>query len=449
MKRFLTTLAAGALLAATSVHAAAPKAVSLDQLLDMVRKAQSAESEANKQREAQFRQARDQQAALLKSVQGELNALEAEGDRLKVQFDANEKELAVLEEQKNARVGNLGEMFGVVRESAGKAAASIGRSYVSAQFPGREKFLEGMAQSKALPKLDDLKKLWLEMTQEMTQQGKVVRFNAPVVLGNGSTEEREVIRVGAFNLLSNGEYLIYSGETKQITELGRQPAGRFLDSVAPFTKLSSGYTDLYVDPSRGPLLSVVVQEPTFRERLDQGGAVGWVIMVILALGVLIVIYRTITLWLVGQKINAQVKSPTPGNNPLGRIMAVYQANKSADVENLELKLDEAIMKEVPKLEAGIGILKVFAALAPLLGLLGTVTGMIEVFQKITMFGAGDPKLMAGGISTALVTTVQGIVTAIPLVFMHAVLSSKSKGLIQVLEEQSVGLIAQHAEAGKK
>ena len=449
MKRLLTTLAAGALLAATGVHAAAPKAVSLDQLLDMVRKAQAAESEANKQREAQFRQARDQQAALLKQVQGELNALEAEGDRLKGQFDANEKELAVLEEQKNARVGNLGEMFGVVRESAGKAAASISRSYVSAQFPGREKFLEGMAQSKALPKLEDLKKLWLEMTQEMTQQGKVVRFTAPVVLGNGSTEEREVVRVGSFNLLSNGEYLIYSGETKQITELGRQPAGRFLDTVAPFTSLSSGYSELFVDPSRGPLLSVVVQEPTFKERLDQGGAVGWVIMVILVIGILIVIWRAIALWSVGAKINSQVKNPTPGNNPLGRIMAVYQSNKSADIENLELKLDEAIMKEVPKLETAIGIIKVFAALAPLLGLLGTVTGMIEVFQKITMFGAGDPKLMAGGISTALVTTVQGIVTAIPLVFMHSLLSSKSKALVQVLEEQSVGLIAQHAEAGKK
>ncbi len=445
MKRILTTLAAGALLAATSAHAAAPKAVNLDQLLEMVRKAQSAESEINKKREAEFRQARDQQAALLKQVQNELNALEAEGDRLKGQFDANEKELAVLEEQKNARVGNLGEMFGVVRERAGNAAATIGRSYVSAQFPGREKFLEEMAQSKALPKLEGLKQLWLELAQEMTQQGKVVRFNTPVVLGNGSTEEREVIRVGAFNLLSNGEYLIYSPETKQITELARQPSSRFLDTVAPFAQLSSGFGELYVDPSRGPLLTVVVQEPTFSERLDQGGTVGWVIMAILAIGTVLIIYRIIALTLVGNKIMAQTKSATPGNNPLGRIMSVYQANKSADVENLELKLDEAIMKEVPKLEAGIGIIKVFAALAPLLGLLGTVTGMIEVFQKITMFGAGDPKLMAGGISTALVTTVQGIVTAIPFVFMHAVLSSKSKGLVQVLEEQSVGLIAQHAD----
>lgn len=445
MKRFLTILAAGALFATTGVQAAAPKAVSLDQLLDMVRKAQSAESEANKQREAQFRQARDQQAALLRSVQGELAALEAEGERLKGQFDANEKELAVLEEQKNARVGNLGEMFGVVRERAGNAAAAINRSYVSAQFPGREKFLENMAQSKALPKIEDLRKLWLEMTNEMTQQGKVVRFTAPVVLGNGSTEEREVVRVGAFNLLSNGEYLIYSGETKQITELARQPSGRFLDTVAPYLDTSSGYAPLFVDPSRGPLLSVVVQEPTLQERLNQGGAVGYVIMVILVVGLLIVLWRAAALWSVGAKISAQVKNPTPGNNPLGRIMAVYQANKSADVENLELKLDEAIMKEVPKLETGIGIIKVFAALAPLLGLLGTVTGMIEVFQKITMFGAGDPKLMAGGISTALVTTVQGIVTAIPLVFLHSLLAAKSKSLVQVLEEQSVGLVAQHNE----
>jgi biopolymer transport protein ExbB len=221
-----------------------------------------------------------------------------------------------------------------------------------------------------------------------------------------------------------------------------------LDTVAPFSRANSGTEALYVDPSRGALLSLVVQAPSFQERFEQGGLVGYIIIFgVLAIGLLIVLERTVTLTLVGGKVSSQLKNMNTPNddNPLGRIMKVYYANKNADKENLELKLDEAIMKEVPAIERGIAIVKVCAALGPLLGLLGTVTGMIETFQVITMFGGGDPKLMAGGISSALVTTVQGLVCAIPLIFLHTYVSGKSKGLIHVLEEQSTGLLAQHLE----
>ena len=446
MKRLILTLLASTIAASSVVFAAdAPKAQSLDQLLDMVRKAQTADSELNRQREAQFKQARDQQAALLNQAKAELAELERESDRLKAAFDANEKELAVLEEQKTVRVGNLGEMFGVVRQAAGDMAARINRSYVSAEIPGRAKFLEDMAQSKALPKIEALRNLWVSMQQEMTEQGKVSRFTAPVVLGDGTQVERELVRVGAFNLISDGEYYIYSPETSQIQELARQPVARIVGLVDDFESNTSGFEPLYVDPTRGGLLQLVVQAPDLMEKYHQGGVVGYVITGVFFVGILIVLERLITLTIVGGQIRSQLKTATPGNNPLGRVMSVYLANKDADTDNLELKLDEAIMKEVPRLERGIAMVKVFAALAPLLGLLGTVTGMIETFQVITMFGAGDPKLMASGISTALVTTVQGIVTAIPLVFLHSLISGRSKSLIHILEEQSTGIIAQHAE----
>jgi biopolymer transport protein ExbB len=144
-------------------------------------------------------------------------------------------------------------------------------------------------------------------------------------------------------------------------------------------------------------------------------------------------------------MQAQIGAPPRADNPLGRVLRVYEENQSADVEKLGLKLDEAILKETPALERGIMLLKVLSVVAPLLGLLGTVTGMIKTFQAITLFGTGDPKLMAGGISEALVTTVLGLVTAIPLLLLHSVVSTRSKNLVQVLDEQSVGLVAERAE----
>jgi biopolymer transport protein ExbB len=126
-------------------------------------------------------------------------------------------------------------------------------------------------------------------------------------------------------------------------------------------------------------------------------------------------------------------------------MSVYTDNKDIDIETLELKLDEAILRESAPLETGLNFIKVLYVVAPLLGLLGTVVGMIATFQMITLFGTGDPRMMAGGISTALVTTVLGLVVAIPLTLLHAFLQGKSKALIQILEEQAAGIIARLAE----
>merc|ERR1712138_224 len=132
----------------------------------------------------------------------------------------------------------------------------------------------------------------------------------------------------------------------------------------------------------------------------------------------------------------------------GRILKVYQANKGTDAENLELKLDEAILRELPKIDSGINVIKIFAAIAPLLGLLGTVLGMIATFQTITLFGTGDPRMMAGSISMALVTTAQGIIAALPLILTHSIVASKSKSIVHILDEQTAGIIAAHAESEK-
>ncbi|MGL5069817.1 MAG: MotA/TolQ/ExbB proton channel family protein, partial [Aeromonas salmonicida] len=134
------------------------------------------------------------------------------------------------------------------------------------------------------------------------------------------------------------------------------------------------------------------------------------------------------------------------DNALGRVLTVAEQHPELSMETLELRLDEAILQETPRMERGIGMVKVIAAIAPMLGLLGTVTGMIGTFQAITQFGTGDPKIMAGGISMALITTVQGLVAAIPLILAHSLLQSRFTELSNVLEQQVAGILAERAES---
>jgi biopolymer transport protein ExbB len=192
---------------------------------------------------------------------------------------------------------------------------------------------------------------------------------------------------------------------------------------------------------------LLVQAPSLKERVEQGGTVGYIILAVGLVGLLIAIWRFISLSLEGAKVHRQLKSSTfKDNNSLGRVMKAKDDYPEADTEALELHLTEAILGEIPKLGRSLSIIKVISVVAPLMGLLGTVSGMINTFQAITLFGTGDPKLMAGGISTALVTTVLGLVVAIPMTLLYAVLNTRNKSIVYILQEQAAGVIAERAEA---
>jgi len=432
-------------IASTSAYA-----TTLDDLLKKVQEESVTQSAEFKKREAEFLQEKSKQQALLRQAQAELTELERETARLAVIFDKNEKELAKLEDALNIAMGTLGEMFGVVKQVAGDLKGQFENSVVSAQIQGRRQFAADLAESKSLPDVPKLEQLWYQMQREMTETGKTTQFTATVVKPDGEKAEQKVTRVGAFNLTSEGVYLTYQSSTGQIVELSRQPAGRFTGTIDDLEEAKSGYEGFAIDPSRGSLLSMLVRAPSFWERLQQGGLVGYVIIALLFLGVGLVAERFKSLKTEGDKIRAQMKSTTAsGDNALGKIMLAYEKNKNSDLETLELKMEEAILKSTPSLEKRIGTIKILAAVAPLLGLLGTVTGMIATFQSITLFGTGDPKLMAGGISQALITTVLGLVCAIPLLLLHNVIANQSKDLVQILEEESAGLIAGRAEKSGK
>ncbi|EPI4955751.1 TPA: MotA/TolQ/ExbB proton channel family protein [Vibrio parahaemolyticus] len=446
MKGF-KTLAAGllaSLFMVSGVQAETPQ--TLSELLKNVKSESIVESKENKEREAVFKRDRDQQAALLQQAREELAAQQALGDQLKATFDENDKQLTELTETLRVRSGTLGEMFGVVRQYAGEFKGLFAASQNAVQFPERDALLTKLAESKELPSTQELEAFWHTILQQVVVSGDTSTTQATVVYGAGKEAVRDVTLVGEFNAIADGKYVIYVPQTGKFEELSRQPSKNITSQVAGFESAKGTYEPLFLDPSRGVILSLLVQSPTVQERIDQGGIVGYVILAMGAVGVIIALLCFLRLQIIGGKMRKQAKSDTviPGN-PLGEVIQAYQDHKGDNLEDLEAKLDEIILRNAPSIERFISSIKLFASVAPLLGLLGTVMGMIGTFQAITLFGTGDPKLMAGGISEALVTTMLGLVVAIPLLFLYTIVHSKGRRLVQTLEEQSAGFIARYQE----
>ncbi len=420
---------------------------SLDELLEQTRTARAREAQQNQVRVNKFQQERDTRSQLLAEAKAALAQQNARANSLSAQFDANEKKLTEVQAALDAKLGNLGEMFGVVRQVAGDFASVAHNSMISAQFPEREAFAQKLSQSKSLASIEDLEKFWFEMQREMTESGRVAKFNAKVINAEGVEESVPVVRLGGFTASTEDGFVTYLPGEKEFAVLSRQPASRFVGPNEDLMEESSGYHKATLDPTRGTLLSILVQTPKLTEQVKYGGLVGYLILAIGAIGLAMAAVRLVVLSGVGAKVKGQRKnsSDASDNNPLGRVLAVYYKEPNVDKDTLQLRLDEAVLREIPALESWLPAIKMIAAVGPLMGLLGTVTGMILTFQQITLFGTGDPKIMADGISQALVTTVLGLVVAIPMVLIHAYLSGRSKDIVQILDEEAAGIIAEHAE----
>jgi len=456
MKKLLVFFTALALTLSATTQAAEDKinAKSLSELLQMVKEGKLINRDVNNQREKDFVSNKAKQAQAVKDAERMQLVEEERSTRLENEFEKNEKEIAQLQEILSKRLGSLRELFGVLQQVSGDTQGVFEGSIISAEYPGRTEWLadfaQEMGQSSKLATIEEIERLWYELQREMTESGKITRFTAKVNKLDGEVVEQEVIRVGGYNLISEGQYVTYDIENKIIKELPAQPAGRFVDSADALQSSTGGFTSFGLDPTRGQLLELQIQIPTIEERIHQGGTTGYVIIALGIVAALLSLERFTTLTIMGSKVNAQTKSATPSDgNPLGRVLKVYAENKEVDPETLQLKLDEAILKEQPAINARIAFIKIISMVAPLLGLLGTVTGMIVTLQAITLFGTGDPKTMAGGISQALMTTVLGLCVAIPTVLLHSIVQSRSSTVLHILTEQSAGLIAEHAENAEK
>lgn len=438
---------AGCLVMGIALGGHAQSADSLNSLYQQISKEVSAEAAHNTEREQRFRAAASEQKAMLADVKAKLAVEEKKRDDLKQVFDANETALAELSTQLSKRTGNLGELFGVFRQMAGDTQQLLFDSLITVEYPERKALIESLASTKEVPTIPQMQQLWTLMLQEISQSAVVSRFDTSIVKPSGEAYTAPVTRVGTFNIVSGDKYLNYVSDSQQLVELARQPSGSVRSTAAGMSKASGGSVDFALDPSRGALLGLLVQSPSFMERVHQGQEVGYAIILLGFIGMLIVAERMIKLSRISALMKKQLKNmgQASDDNPLGRMMLAYYENKHLkDLDVLGKKLDEVIFKDLAELRKGLSTIKVMAAIAPLMGLLGTVTGMIGTFQAITLFGTGDPKLMAGGISQALVTTVQGLVVAIPLLLSSNMLGSRAQQLGKVIGEQASGMIAEKA-----
>ncbi|WP_423840877.1 MotA/TolQ/ExbB proton channel family protein [Vibrio mytili] len=396
----------------------------------------------NAEREAGFKRTEQELQALKNRLVSERAAIQAEADSLSTSFSENEAQLAQLEEKLRLESGSLGELFGVVRQSAKELDSELKQSVTSVDANSYQDDIDAIVTAKSLPTLPQLKAMWHSMEEQIKASGELAHVSFTLLDGEGREQTVDGVRLGAMALLSDNGYVNWNGQRGDAVNYLRQP-----DNGPTAQTLSSGDVDaIVIDPSRGTLLEQLAHSPTLQDRISAGGVVGKIILGLLAIGLVIALVRGASLVIARQKIAKQLKTPEQaGDNPLGRVLSVYQKDKHRSVEALELRLLEAVVDEQTHLEKGLSMLKLLAALAPMLGLLGTVTGMIETFQVITQFGNGDPKVMAGGISMALVTTVLGLVAAMPLLLAHNVLSSQAESIRNILEKQGIGLVAEQAE----
>ncbi|WP_415898047.1 MotA/TolQ/ExbB proton channel family protein [Neptuniibacter sp. QD72_48] len=417
-------------------------------LLNDVKQISSTDTAINRQREAEFNADLSKQKTLLAKSKARLAAAEAEQERLKAEFDANDEQLAELEAALQQRSGQLGEVFGVAKESASELVPVLMDSMTSADNPGRLDQLS-FADSKRVPKLQDLQSLWYQLQLEMTATGEIKQVTVPVVNREGVTADTPVLRIGTFAAATNdGQFLHWDLQQQKLSVLTTQPSAGAQQDIIDYQ--NGNGEDVLIDPSRGQLFALLDRMPKLVERLHQGGEVGYIIMGLGLIGLLVAFWQMMRMTKTELQVRKQLAQPTQlmDNNPLGRVLQAVSRSKLG-LDQLEMKVDELILKEVPKIEQGQSIVKLLAAVAPLLGLLGTVIGMIATFQSITLFGTSDPKLMAGGISQALMTTVLGLVVAIPLLFCHSYLTSRSRRITQLLQEKSLGLLATDESIAKE
>ena len=428
-----------------SVELAEPIVTDLDRLVESVKKTANTRSAEDNSRLQRFLADKNRQQYLLNQMKSLLNAEEDRSVRLTKEYEDNDSKLADLEEQLTLKLGSFGELFGIVRQTAGESKGQFALSLTNIEYPSRIEFLGDIAERKSLdlPTNEELERLWFEILNELNQSGKVKQYSTQILSKSGEVVDADILRIGVFNSVANGMYLNLVAEQNVLEYLPKQPDGGIRRSAKRLQNSDVGsYHEVFIDPTRGSLLTKLIDRANFFERINQGGFVGYIIILLLTIGLALGAMRYRFLSQEAKVLNTELDSGNfSDSSVLGKLNKIFKDYSGSTPEDLEAQLEDVLSRAVPVLEQNLSTIKLLAAVAPLLGLLGTVVGMIETFQSITLFGTGDPKLMAGGISQALVTTMLGLIAAVPLLFIHNILESRSRNITQVYEEQAIGFIA--------
>ena len=441
--------------------------VQLGALRQSVQRLRDQERQLAQEREQRFRADLQRAEREAQEAVTRRNNAEARSNALDRQWNENEQRIAETNTLLSERQGNLGELFGVTRQVAGDASTVLQESLLSTQFDvgdeeeGRADFMRRLAAARALPSLNELERLWYELVREMTSDGKVVKYRTPVKpLDDPSTPEDEsqnpiemdVVRVGPFTASSNGQFLGYLPSERTLSFLNGQLASEFREIAEELQQASpdAGYQRAVIDPTAsGALFGLYVERPNVIERIEEGEVVGYVIIFVGILGVLLALFQAGYLVVTRLAVAAQLRNldQPSQTNPLGRVLIAFRGDgkRIENAELAELRVSEAVLREVPRLERFQSFLRLAVAAGPLLGLIGTVIGMIITFRAIVASGTSDPRLMAQGIGQAMIATVLGLGIAIPLLFINAGLAALSRGVTQTLDEQSQALLAENTK----
>jgi len=402
-------------------------------LLDVVKENKSIYVQKDKIRVKSFIDLVDEREEMLAKAKKDLANEKIRNKNLETRFEANEKRLAELEESLQIKIGVLGELFGVTRQFAGELLASTEKAVTFSEFPQRPEILRDIGGTQ-VHNLEQLQNLWISYLDEIVSSGEVKTINANIIDKNGESNEGEIVRYGHFTTSYNNKFVTPIPELNGFELLQRQPERSVLKNLKKHQR-SDDFAITSIDPTRGFLLSLYLDKPSWLDRIAQGKSIGFIIIFIGISGFIFSIYKI-------YKLREQEKVIVTNNASVIQEMENIVKGVT-NYESRENTLDEFIINYTGKLEWGANWIKFFAAVAPLLGLLGTVIGMIETFQAITLFGTGDPKQMAGGISQALVTTMLGLIVAAPLLGLYTYISQKVSNLSQVLEEKASYLLAKN------
>ena len=401
-------------------------------LLNVVKENKSIYVQKDQVRVKNFIDLVDERESMLAKAKRDLANEKIRNENLEKRFEANEKELAELEESLQIKIGVLGELFGVTRQFAGELLASTEKAVTFSEYPERVGVLRDIGETQ-VHDLNQLQNLWISYLDEIVSSGEVKTVEANIIDRDGESITGEIVRYGHFTTTYKNKFVTPVPELSGFELLQRQPERDVLKNLRKHQR-SDDYRITSIDPTRGFLLSLYLDKPGWIDRIAQGKSIGFIIILIGISGFVFSIYKI-------YQLREQEKEIIADNAKV-KVDMENSIKDTASYESKENILDEFIINYTGKLEWGANWVKFFAAVAPLLGLLGTVIGMIETFQAITLFGTGDPKQMAGGISQALVTTMLGLIVAAPLLGLYTYISQKVSNLSQVLEEKASYLLAQ-------
>jgi biopolymer transport protein ExbB len=397
----------------------------------------------------------------------EVEKLEAQAKQLAADVQALQQRKTVGDERReklaekwSEKEVEFREISGNVRIAAKDIEALLNTSQLTALAPERLDKVGPILDPGYFPDIDDISGLTDVLLDEMRRSGQVALVQGAYVGRDGENHTGDILTLGKFTAMYRAPeeigFLTYSPESKKLFALTALPGRKMANAMKNYFEGKTGVVP--IDLASGESLVGIGDRASIVEEFKQGGNIMWPILVV---GLVVVVFTTYKLiylkrvhgdtdTIMGTVNDLAAKSDWPGieaimqkhqnhNWPVVNVIRNGIQARHEDRETLESVLQESILRELPRLERGVSVMAVLGAIAPLLGLLGTVTGMITTFQVITLYGTGDPKLMSSGISEALVATKWGLCVAVPTMLIHTLLSRRVHGVVSDMEEKAVTL----------